>query len=91
MAAVLVHLLECRTRGELLALFVCVLGLHITVIGDLAIVIEASNGIRSVQEPSRNRSRPGQVIIGSISVTAMSEPARIESLVFRTDKRPNPT
>jgi hypothetical protein len=38
-----------------------------------------SNGIRSVQEPSRNRSRPGQVIFDSISVPAMSEPARIES------------
>ena len=39
----------------------------------------ASNGIRSVKEPSRNRSRPGQVIFDSISVPAMSEPARIES------------
>jgi len=38
-----------------------------------------SNGIRSVQEPSRNRSRPGQVIIDSISVPAMSEPAQIGS------------
>ena len=41
--------------------------------------VEISNGIRSVQDPSRNRSRPGQVIIGSISVPAMSEPARIGS------------
>jgi len=29
--------------------------------------IKVSNGIRSVHEPSRNRSRPGQVIIDSIS------------------------
>ena len=56
------------------------------VLCDVCLLIEvglmmtrSSNGIRSVQEPSRNRSRPGQVIIDSISVPAMSEPARIGS------------
>jgi len=39
----------------------------------------SSNGIRWVQELSQNRSRPGQVIIDSISVPAISEPARIGS------------
>jgi len=41
----------------------------------VSLPVENSNGIRSVQEPSRNRSRPGQLITDSVLVAPMSEPA----------------